>query len=511
MSGRSRLIFRGTFAQTALLVSAALLVAQGIGFFLLVNERDRWRLLDAVQPAIERFAAATDDISKADPSKRMDIAFRLSRSSERFILGRESMIGVFKLHREPDLERKLSAALTKAGLHARAIQATSIGFADSPRQNPPQFPLSLIRRRGPPPWLAYPPPDGAGPRLPPPGFGPPHDDGLAPGGEHQEIDFAVQLPDGMWLNAQFPSNAPSAFFLRRLVLAELVLFAAVLSVTLLLAMRLARPMMRLATAADNLAPHQTPVPVAESGPSDIRAAIRSFNAMVLRVTELLREKDRMIGAIGHDLRTPLASLRLRAEAVESETEREKIIETIDDMTRMIDQILDLARLNHSGENFADVDIAALADSVVEEFRELGKNATFIDSPRTILRIQPFLVRRLLRNLIENGIKYGDRVEVSVERQSDIVSLVVADEGPGIPADALERVVEPFSRLELSRNKNTGGAGLGLSIAAGIARNQNAELTLENRQGGGLIAKVSWNKRSGARRGDSLSSAGRPWL
>ena len=109
-----------------------------------------------------------------------------------------------------------------------------------------------------------------------------------------------------------------------------------------------------------------------------------------------------------------------------------MIETIDDMTRMIEQILDLARLSHSGENFAEVDLAALVDSVVEEFRELGKDATFIDSPRTILRIQPFLARRLLRNLIENGIKYGDRVEVSVERQSDIVSLVVADEGPVFP-------------------------------------------------------------------------------
>ena len=500
MSSRSRLIFRGTFAQTALLVSAALLIAQGIGFFLLVNERDRWRLLDAVQPAIERFASAADDISKADPSQRMEISFRLSRPNERFILSRESIIGVFKLHREPDLEHKLSAALTKARLPARAIQATSIGFADSPRQTPPQIPLSLIRRGGPPPWLAYPPPDGAGLRPPPPGFDPPHDEGLPPGGTHQEIDFAVQLPDGMWLNGQFPSNAPSAFFLRRLVLAELVLFAVILSVTLLLAMRLARPMMRLATAADNLAPNQTPVPVAESGPSDIRAAIRSFNAMVLRVTELLREKDRMIGAIGHDLRTPLASLRLRAEMVESEVEREKMIETLDDMTRMIDDILDLARLNHSGEKFAEVDIAALADSVVEEFRELGKHVTFIDSPRTILRIQPFLVRRLLRNLIDNGIKYGDRVQVSVERQPDIASFIVMDEGPGIPADDLDRVLEPFSRLESSRNKNTGGVGLGLSIAAGIARNQNAALTLKNRQGGGLIARVSWEKHSRTRHG-----------
>jgi signal transduction histidine kinase len=250
-------------------------------------------------------------------------------------------------------------------------------------------------------------------------------------------------------------------------------------------------MMRLATAADNIAPNQTPLPVAESGPPDIRAAIRSFNAMVSRITELLREKDRMIGAIGHDLRTPLASLRLRAEAVESDIEREKMIETIDDMTHMVDQILDLARLNHSGESFADVDLAALADSVVEEFRELGKNTTFTDSPRTILRIQPMLVRRLLRNLIENGIKYGESAEVSVEQNSGSVSLVVADNGPGIPQGALASVMEPFSRLETSRNRNTGGVGLGLSIAAGIARNQNAELQLENGSKG-LIARVVWS-------------------
>ncbi|HWA31411.1 MAG TPA: ATP-binding protein [Rhizomicrobium sp.] len=487
MSRKSgQFLFLGTFAQTALLVSAALLVAQSLGFFLLVNERDRWRLLDAVQPAVERFVSVAGDIERETPARRFESALRLSHPDEHFLVSTGSAIENFHLTRESDLEERLSAALKKSGLHVRTVQASSAGFANSPRQNHRHPPFRMEF----PPGMAPPP----GSKMPSqiPRFGPLHNHpDLRRGDGHQEIEFSAQLADGSWLNAQFFSMRPSAFFLSRLLLAEIILFAIVLTVTLVLAMRLARPMMRLATAADNLTPDQSPPPVPESGPADIRAATRSFNAMTRRIGDLLREKDRMLGAIGHDLRTPLASLRLRAEAVESPTEREKMIETIDDMTRMVDEILDLARMGHSGEKFVAVDLGALADSVVEEYIELGKNAAYIDSARTIVRIQPLLVRRLLRNLIENGLKFGERVRVTVEKDGKSASLLVMDDGPGIPPDMMGVVLEPFSRLESSRSRETGGAGLGLSIAAGIARSQGAVLVLENRSGGGLNARVVW--------------------
>lgn len=491
MSGFDRkFFFRGTFGQTVLLVSAALLLAQGVSFLLLVNERDRWRLLDAVQPAVEHFASVAHDVENAKPQERFEIAQRFIHPDEHFLIDTASAVDRFHLTRENDLETKLRAALRKEGVKTRAVRASSIGFANSPHQNITFPPFEMMPGMGP-----MPPPGMLPPRHQPPPFGSfdrPH-----PPRERQIIALSIQLSDGSWFNGQFFSLRPSAYFLERLLLAELILFVVVLTVALVLAMRLARPMMRLATAAENLAPGQPPEPVPESGPPDIRAAIRSFNGMTQRVSELLREKDRILGALGHDLRTPLASLRIRAEGVESDIEREKMVETIDDMRRMVDEILDLARIGHSREEFAFVELGALADSIVEEFRDLGRDAVYVDGPRTVLRIQPLLVRRLLRNLIENGLKFGDRVQVAVEKTPRSVSLSVADDGPGIPPDMLDTVLEPFSRLETSRSRETGGAGLGLSIAAGIATMQGARLVLENANGGGLIASVVWPASSAA--------------
>ena len=190
----------------------------------------------------------------------------------------------------------------------------------------------------------------------------------------------------------------------------------------------------------------------------------------------------------------MASLKIRAESIEPAGERERIVETIDDMTRMVDGILSLARLGQSTEPRLLVDLSALADSVVEEFRELGKDVTFDDAPRIPVRMQPGLVRRLLRNLIDNAVKYGERARVSVAETPDAVELRVQDDGPGIPQAALKEVLQPFTRMEQSRSRETGGMGLGLSIADSIARSQGATLVLLNKSPSGLCATVRWSGR-----------------
>ncbi len=547
-------MFGGTIGQTVLLVTGALFIAQAIGFFLLVNERDRWQLLDAVQPAIEQFVTTARYVEHARAEQRVELAFHLSRPERRYMLADWNAIGGLGLARQGNLERKLVAAFTQAGVHVKGLQASSIGFSDSPPGNRRSGPMPMRAiffatggrtnfgfatgmmtngvppDRGPHPTVNGGPPDG-GPQLtvggvPPEGGtftqmmrgpadgvpgpsvgGPP---GLAPDGERhvtfggvagppsfspdrhinlQELDLSAQLPDGSWLNGQFVYFRPSTNFVSRLVLAELILLALVLAATIALAMRLARPLLRLATAADRIGPNQSPMPVPESGPGDVRAAIRSFNAMTARISDLLREKDRMLGAIGHDLRTPLASLRIRAESIEPASERHRMIEMIDDLTRTLGEILDLARLGRSTEGFAPVDLSALADAIVEEFREIGNDATFLDSPRAVVNVQPLLTKRLLRNLIENAIKFGERARAVVKTTETTVRLEVSDDGPGIPQDAFGHVLEPFARLEHSRSRATGGAGLGLSIAREIARIQHAELTLENGTQGGFVVSV----------------------
>nr|WP_243846378.1 HAMP domain-containing sensor histidine kinase [Rhizomicrobium palustre] len=284
--------------------------------------------------------------------------------------------------------------------------------------------------------------------------------------------------------------------LNPLFLSQAALFVVLLVATLFSAARISRPLRRLARAAESLRPQEAFEPLAVEGPREVKVAITSFNSMALRVRELLTEKDRMLTAIGHDLRTPLASLRIRAENIEQDSEREKIIETVDEMTSMVEEILAFARLGYSTETRQHVDLSALADAVVEEFAAIGKTVAFIDSPRAPVMMQAGLMRRLIRNLIDNAVKYAGKAEVSVGVSAGAITLVVEDDGPGIPPDRLSDVLQPFSRLEDSRSRLTGGSGLGLSIADAIARSQGASLILENRASGGLRACVVWKKGAG---------------
>jgi signal transduction histidine kinase len=226
----------------------------------------------------------------------------------------------------------------------------------------------------------------------------------------------------------------------------------------------------------------------------VRRAVEAFNAMNRRTLALLDEKDRMLGAIGHDLRTPLASLRIRAENMGPDEERERLVSTVEEMAATLEDMLTLARTGRAREPVRPVDLAALADALVEEYRELGAAAAFIASERAVLAVQPNLFRRALRNLIDNALAYGGGATVAVEEREEEIELRVEDEGPGIPAERLDEVLEPFRRLEQSRNRASGGAGLGLAIADAVARSHGGRLALANRPEGGLRASLTLPKR-----------------
>jgi signal transduction histidine kinase len=205
---------------------------------------------------------------------------------------------------------------------------------------------------------------------------------------------------------------------------------------------------------------------------------------------MLDEKDRMLGAIGHDLRTPLAALRVRIESVEDDDDRNRMADTIDEMNRTLDDILSLARLGRPSEPPIDVDLSALIDAVVDDFRDLDHDVAFEESPRLKMHLRPSLMRRAVRNLIENAVKYGGGAEVRLLAGDRTVAIEVADRGPGIPVDKLAAVFDPFTRLETSRNRETGGIGLGLALARAIVADASGDITLANREGGGLTATIT---------------------
>ena len=198
----------------------------------------------------------------------------------------------------------------------------------------------------------------------------------------------------------------------------------------------------------------------------------------------------MLAAISHDLKTPITSLRLRAEFIEDAEMREKILLTLEEMQAMTESTLDFIREDAVRDPGRPTSVGALVESVVDDFSDTGQPATYTGGPTATAVCRPAAIRRVLRNLVGNAIAYGDRATVSTAVEAGEVRIYVDDDGPGIPADELERVFDPFTRLDASRNRSSGGVGLGLAIARSIARGHGGDVTLVNRTERGLRAVLT---------------------
>ncbi|HEV7232870.1 MAG TPA: ATP-binding protein, partial [Sphingorhabdus sp.] len=299
--------------------------------------------------------------------------------------------------------------------------------------------------------------------------------------------MTARTADGRWINAAALVRPTEAGSLFALIVQTILLYIAVLIPLALVARRIARPLGKLTERVQRVGLAGEVEPMPSEGPNDVRQLIDSFNAMQARVSTLLGEKDVMLGAIGHDLKTPLAALRVRVESVEDDAEREKMAATIDEMVTILDDILMLARLGRSGEAVQSVDIGALAESVAGEFA----SASFVEPERRIVAdVRPVLLKRALRNLIDNAVTYGKSATVSVRQADGTTSVEIADDGPGISGSEIDAMFEPFARADASRNRATGGSGLGLTIARAIARSHGGDVVLENRSERGLRASLS---------------------
>jgi signal transduction histidine kinase len=223
--------------------------------------------------------------------------------------------------------------------------------------------------------------------------------------------------------------------------------------------------------------------VPECGPEDVRRTAEAFNRMQTRLRRFVEDRTHMLAAIGHDLRTPLTSLRLRAEFVTDEETREKLLSTVEEMQAMTEATLVFAREDATGEATRTVDLAALLESLCADLADLGWRVSFADAESMPYRCRPDALRRALRNLIENAVRYGEQARVALSPSEDGIEITVDDDGPGIPAQDLGRVFQPFVRLELSRNRATGGVGLGLAIARSIIRAHGGDILLANRPTG----------------------------
>lgn len=274
-----------------------------------------------------------------------------------------------------------------------------------------------------------------------------------------------------------------------LFLSLLVLAIAVLAYVV--ARMASAPLQRLASAAQQLGMdlHRAPMPV--TGPLEVRRAAEAFNAMQQQVQRHLSERTHMLAAITHDLQTPVTRLRLRLENVGDASLRERLIGDLAAMQALIREGLELARSAESAEPRAALDLDSLLESLVEDAVEAGSDARFEGGCGAVLMVRPLAMRRLFSNLLDNALMYGRRAAVRAEHDSDGIRVRISDEGPGLEEHELHSVFDPFVRLETSRSRQTGGAGLGLTIARALAEKDGARVTLHNRSEGGLEAVVHW--------------------
>jgi signal transduction histidine kinase len=303
-----------------------------------------------------------------------------------------------------------------------------------------------------------------------------------------DLVVAVHLGDGRWLNAV--SLAPPESFWQWSMLLSLGLAAVVLSgLMTLMVRRITWPLAHLALAAERLGRGETVPPLAEQGPLDVQETIRAFNDMQARLERFARDRIRMLAAISHDLRTPITALRVRAELIDELDTRGKILTTLDEMQGITEATLAFVREEATQEDTRLLDLDALLQSVCDDLSDMGKDVTFTGPGKTLYRGRPVSLRRALSNLIENAVTYGQCAWVRLTEEPDVLRITIDDAGPGIAASDMERVFEPFVRLEASRRCETSGAGLGMSIARSCVRGHGGDITLTNRPEGGLRVTV----------------------
>jgi signal transduction histidine kinase len=460
------LLPRSLFGRTLLVMAAWLalgeIASQMVNFF---DRGSGVYRLGAQQTAL-RIAQSARILNRLPPAERGAVIDEMNGPSFSVVLSR-APLHVAKGFAEHDRYERALSALIKHYLHSdwsTSVEITSLGRTGRPR-NYEAIDTSPLEQ-----WIAR------------------HFYFVLPG--TYSIVSQVRLEDGSMavFYARMPQEPLSRLesLLPRLVLSLAIFMmlgvAAVATVT--------RSLKQLARAAESIGVDPEGPPLPEVGPSEVRSVIRAFNRMRLQLRSYLVERARMLGAISHDLRTPITRLRLRAEMIQDADNRAKFVRDLDEMDAMAGSALEFFKSLGDEPQRQPVDVGALVGSLCEDWCETGGDVTVQGTARGPYNSHPRALRRCLDNLVENALRYGERARITIDDDDASLRIAVRDDGPGIPEQDLERVFEPFFRLEQSRNRDSGGTGLGLAIARNIARWHGGDIHLRNAANGkGLIAEL----------------------
>lgn len=442
-----RLVPRSLLGQLALLILGAFLAAQAISIWLFADERGA--AIRAAQrfETVERATAVARALDTAPLGSRENILAAVNSRLVRFSVGDAPLV---------EMGRMEGPALDGGGIRATEVTV-------SPHDGRPAEPPAAFA------WL--------------------HKRMRAAGVPPVEFRISILLAGGDWLNVRARFQRPD------IQAPPALLGATLLALVLLMAAlwyglgQITRPLRQLADAADGFG-LDAPVPqMPRHGPREVRALSDALGRMHARLTAMIADRTRMLAALGHDLRSPITALRVRAEMVDDDETRERMVATLDEMQEMVDSTLAYARGVSTDQPMEACDLVALVGELADELSETGPQIAVPSSEPVRVEVRRTAIRRALRNLIENAQRYGSGARVSVRQTGGRAEILIDDDGPGIPEQDLDKVFDPFTRLETSRSRETGGIGLGLPIARAVLRAHGGEVTLLNRPAGGLRATV----------------------
>jgi signal transduction histidine kinase len=301
--------------------------------------------------------------------------------------------------------------------------------------------------------------------------------------------LAVELDDGSWVVFMAPNRLWGVGLTTRIGLGLSLLIISIAGVSAVATYHLARPIREFTDALRRFGTDPRAAPTPENGPRELRASIAAFNAMQAQIQRFVDDRTAMLAAISHDLRTPLTRMRLRGELIEDEEQRARLCRDVDEMQAMIDSALAFFRDDFRGEETTAFDFPELLRTIAEDYSDLGSEVTYSGAERVVFRGRPLALKRAFGNLVDNAVKYARAPELELRCSEHRFVVLVRDSGPGIPPEAADKVFTPFFRLERSRNRATGGAGLGLTSAQAVIRGHGGEISLRNRPTGGLEVEV----------------------
>jgi signal transduction histidine kinase len=430
-AGLRRLVPRSLFARVTLIIVVGLAIAQLLTFAAIGYERGM-AMRELMMTGIERdIASSVAILDRLPAAEREGWLARLERRNYRFVLGGTAE------GTPPDTaaSRQFATAIADA---MRPFEIVKVGQVRQPAQG---------------------------------------------------LQIQVRMSDGSSLIVHARRvDMPVSSWVMWLLWVQLL----VLAVCAWYAVRLVtRPLAQLADAADKLGPDLKGPELAEEGPTEVKHAARAFNAMQKRIAGYMAERVEILAAISHDLQTPITRMRLRTDLMDSDTDRIKFRQDLDAMHALVREGVTYARTLHGAtEPPLRIDADALFESMVADYEDAGQQVLLEGRAGAPIVTRPNALRRILMNLVDNALKFGDEVRLQVRAADGTLVLAVTDNGPGIPPDQLAHVLKPFYRVEGSRNRSTGGTGLGLAIAQQLAVAMGAELVLRNRDEGGLEARLT---------------------